>query len=286
MPAQHGRWPVGAGGDAIGRADAAGAARSRCRCGTPRPRAGSATAASVISRRPAPSAALPQRDVHRPVVAPRRGELAGAVDRVDDPYPVGCSRARSSWASSQSTASPGRSARSRRRISALARLSPGVAQRPGMVEADLLAHRQQQLAGVGGEIGGQRRIASRLIRPRVHRVSIADGDAGLRTPARESGDAGPGRASPGRPAARAPAGAAPRSPSWVMWPASASPSGRPGRRPGRATVSRVSSSTGLPAQPHSTVRSLSSTCRLTPWSTPYTWPSTPAGCGRPCGRRC
>ena len=31
----------------------------------------------------------------------------------------------------------------------------------------------------------------------------------------------------------------------------------------------------LPAQPHSTVRSLFSTCRHTPWSTPYTRPSTP-----------
>ena len=32
---------------------------------------------------------LPQRDVHRPVVASRRRELAGAVQRVDDPHPVG-----------------------------------------------------------------------------------------------------------------------------------------------------------------------------------------------------
>lgn len=33
--------------------------------------------------------ALPQRDVYRPVVAPLRGEFAGAVQRVDDPHPVG-----------------------------------------------------------------------------------------------------------------------------------------------------------------------------------------------------
>lgn len=48
------------------------------------------------------------------------------------------------------------------------------------------------------------------------------------------------------------------------------------RVPQEATSRSVSSSTGLPAHPHSTVRSLSSVCRLTPWSTPYTPPSTPA----------
>ena len=36
---------------------------------------------------PAPPA-LPQRDVHGPVVAPG-GELPGPVERVDDPHPVG-----------------------------------------------------------------------------------------------------------------------------------------------------------------------------------------------------
>ena len=34
-------------------------------------------------------AVLPQRDVHRPVVAGRLGELPGAVQRVDDPDPGG-----------------------------------------------------------------------------------------------------------------------------------------------------------------------------------------------------
>ena len=34
-------------------------------------------------------ARLPQRDVHRPVVTTEFGELAGAVERVDDPHPLG-----------------------------------------------------------------------------------------------------------------------------------------------------------------------------------------------------
>ncbi|OOL28955.1 hypothetical protein GQ85_29090 [Rhodococcus rhodochrous] len=44
-------------------------------------------------------------------------------------------------------------------------------------------------------------------------------------------------------------------------------------------MSRSTSSDGstwLPAQPHSTVRSLFSRCRQMPWSTPYTPPSTPS----------
>ena len=32
---------------------------------------------------------LPQRDVHGPVVAAQFGELPGAVERVDDPHPLG-----------------------------------------------------------------------------------------------------------------------------------------------------------------------------------------------------
>ena len=34
-------------------------------------------------------AGLPQRDMHRPVVASEFGELPGAVERVDDPHPLG-----------------------------------------------------------------------------------------------------------------------------------------------------------------------------------------------------
>ena len=45
-------------------------------------------------------------------------------------------------------------------------LVPGVAEFVGVVEADLLAHRQQQLTGVSGHLGGQRRIGQ------AHRFSI------------------------------------------------------------------------------------------------------------------
>ena len=53
------------------------------------------------------------------------------------------------------------------------------------------------------------------------------------------------------------------------------PAGRRRASAERATAASVSSSIGLPAQPHSTVRSLSSNVQQTPWSTPYTRPSTP-----------
>jgi hypothetical protein len=34
-------------------------------------------------------ARLPQRDVHRPIFAAQLGKLAGAVERIDDPHPLG-----------------------------------------------------------------------------------------------------------------------------------------------------------------------------------------------------
>ncbi len=43
----------------------------------------------------------------------------------------------------------------------------GVAEVVGVVETDLLAHRQQQFTGVFGHLGGQRRIGQ------AHRLSIA-----------------------------------------------------------------------------------------------------------------
>jgi hypothetical protein len=46
-----------------------------------------------------------------------------------------------------------------------------------MTEPDLLAHFEQQLPRVGGEVGGQCGIGH-LIGGRVHRFSIADGNAG------------------------------------------------------------------------------------------------------------
>ena len=123
QPPQHRGRPVGAGGDPDRTVGARWRRRSRCRCGTPRRGAGSATAASVmVPRRPA--GALPQRDVHRPVVAPgsrtprcrrpgRRstpGRRAPATGRRRPPRTAPRRR--------------GRSPRSRSRISVLARLSP------------------------------------------------------------------------------------------------------------------------------------------------------------------
>ena len=49
----------------------------------------------------------------------------------------------------------------------------GVAERPRVPEADLVAHLQQQLARVRGEIGSQGGVGQ-VLRRRAHRFSIAD----------------------------------------------------------------------------------------------------------------
>ena len=98
------------------------ARRRAAGCGTrlsaawPAPAGGAATSgvASVTpcaGRATAPGdqfARLPQGDVHSPVVAAEFGEFAGAVERIDDPHPLGREPTGLSTPSSDSTASPGR----------------------------------------------------------------------------------------------------------------------------------------------------------------------------------
>jgi hypothetical protein len=57
----------------------------------------------------------------------------------------------------------------------------GIAERPWLAEADLVAHLQQQFPRVRGEIGGQCGICHVIplvMGGRAHRFSIADGEAG------------------------------------------------------------------------------------------------------------
>ena len=171
--------------------------------------------------------ALPQRDVYRPVVAPRRGELAGAVQRVDDPHPVVLQPGQIvvGFLAEHRIAGPlgPQPPQDQCVRQAVAR----VAERPRITETDLVAHLQQQLPRVHGEIGGQRGIGQvcQIVRAVAHRFSIADDAHRRRTiadahgrracdtarkPATEWGDADSVPASPGCPAARAHACAAPR----------------------------------------------------------------------------
>ena len=69
-----------------------------------------------------------------------------------------CTRDTSSTASSDSTASSGRSRLQPVEDQHVGPLVAGVAEVVRVVEADLLAHREQQFSGVGGHLGGQRRI--------------------------------------------------------------------------------------------------------------------------------
>ena len=178
------------------------------------PRAGKDTAASVISRWPLVGrrSTLPQRDVHRPVVATRRGELTGAVQGVDDPHPVVLQP-------DQVVVGLLAEHRIARALGAqptqdqlVGQAVTGVAQRPRVTEADLVAHFQQQLPRIRGEFGSQCGVGQ-LVRALAHRFSISDDKAGPRRPATERGGAGSVPASPDRSAARARACAAPRSPS-------------------------------------------------------------------------
>ncbi len=101
-------------------------------------------------------AVLPQRDVHGPVVAGRLGELAGAVEGVDDPHARG---AQPVLVGDRGLALLGhhRVARTvlgaERHQQVVRRLVPGVLELPAL--EPLAADLGQQLAGDGGRPGGE-----------------------------------------------------------------------------------------------------------------------------------
>ena len=112
--------------------------------------------------------ALPERDVHGPVRSARHGELPGAVDRVDDPDAIGLNAGDvvDRLLGQHRVVGPGPTQAVEDQ-----RVGPpvaGIAEVVRVVEADLLAHRQQQFTGFFGHLGGQRRIGQ------AHRVSITN----------------------------------------------------------------------------------------------------------------
>lgn len=109
---------------------------------------------------------LPQRDMHRPVVAALDPELAGPVERVDDPDPL-CAEAGlvvDSLLGEHRVRGPfGRQPLQQQRVSTF------VAGRPEtlrVVEPKLGTHLQEQLSGFVGEFCGKRGIG------KSHPVSI------------------------------------------------------------------------------------------------------------------
>ena len=153
------------------------------------PRAGSATAASVMPpsspRVAAAAEALPQRDVHRPVGSPRPGELAGAVDGVDDPHAVGVHPRQVVDGLLGQHRVAGPVACSRSRIRTLARLSPASPRSYGSSKPT-----SSRTASSSSPASAATSAASAAsVRP-------------IRTPATGSAGAGPVSASPDCPAAQ------------------------------------------------------------------------------------
>ena len=120
-------------------------------------------------------------------------ELAGAVQRVDDPYPVGLQPDQVVVGFLAQHRIVGPLGPQPTQDEFVGQAVPGVAEGPGMTEAELLAHLQQQLPRVGSKIGSQGRVRH-LIRGGAHRFSITDDTGRPRTPATEWDGAGSVRA--------------------------------------------------------------------------------------------
>ncbi len=174
QPPQHRRRPVGAGGDpdravAAGRGRPDGVRAIHLAEGRQRDRGvGDGTFQSVAGcRRPLGSVALPQRDVHRPVVA-ADGEFPGSVQRVDDPHPVGVHPRQVVDSLLGQHRVGGAFARKAVQDQPVGPFVARVAEVVGIPEADLVANLEQQLTGVAGQLSGQRGIGS------AHHSSIAE----------------------------------------------------------------------------------------------------------------
>ena len=99
--------------------------------------------------------ALPQCHVHRPVVAVRQRVLPGAVQRIDDPHPIGLQALEivvRLLGQHGITGSLSPQPLQQHRISPDV---AGVTQLVRKVVADLFAHRQQKPPGLLGQFGGQ-----------------------------------------------------------------------------------------------------------------------------------
>ena len=103
---------------------------------------------------------LPQRDVHRPVVARGLGELAGAVERVDDPDPVALEPPPVVLAllAEHHVVGPDLPEEAHQQV--VGGLVSGILQGPAL--QSLFAHLQQQVPGLGGGPGGHRVVVGGL----------------------------------------------------------------------------------------------------------------------------
>ena len=113
------------------------------------------------------SETLPERDVHGPVVA-QGGELPRAVERVDDPHPVGVHPRQVVDGLLRQHRVGGAFARQAVEDQRVRPLVPGVAEVVGIPEPLLLPHLEEQFTGVAGQFGGQRGVGE------GHRSSIAE----------------------------------------------------------------------------------------------------------------
>ena len=98
---------------------------------------------------------LPQRHVYGPVVASRHGEFACSVQRIDDPDPVGLQPGQvvvGLFAEHRVARALDAQPLQQQRIGLAVAL---IAQQPRVVEADAIAHRQQQLSRLVGKVSGQ-----------------------------------------------------------------------------------------------------------------------------------
>ncbi|COV45341.1 Uncharacterised protein [Mycobacterium tuberculosis] len=124
----------------------------------------------------------PQRNVYRPVVATRCGELAGAIQRVNNPHPIGFQPGQIvvGLLTEHCVTRPfGLQPSQQQRVSLAV---TGFPERPWLIETDLRTHLEQQLSRVRRQVGGQLGV-SQVVRQircgRAHHFSIAELNAGI-----------------------------------------------------------------------------------------------------------
>ncbi|AUS51255.1 Uncharacterised protein [Mycobacterium tuberculosis] len=120
--------------------------------------------------------------MYRPVVATRCGELAGAIQRVNNPHPIGFQPGQIvvGLLTEHCVTRPfGLQPSQQQRVSLAV---TGFPERPWLIETDLRTHLEQQLSRVRRQVGGQLGV-SQVVRQircgRAHHFSIAELNAGI-----------------------------------------------------------------------------------------------------------
>ena len=119
-------------------------------------------------------AGLPQRDVHRPVLAAEFGELAGAVERVDDPHPLGGQPHRVVGALLGQHRVAGPSSGQRLHQKVVGALVPRSLSLGGGGVGEFVAHAEQQFARLGRQRGGDLVVGSLVLSPVTAGVDHVD----------------------------------------------------------------------------------------------------------------